>query len=106
MIGGTSPYANVSTEATDDDALTILNNTASNPSVFWVPEAVCIIPGNIMTPDEGMVVAQAVTEQGLPMELISEGDFHAGGRKFKGVIYFDVCITNPEYVFAHLSGQT
>lgn len=105
IIGAGSPYSNCATDAKADDALTILNKTTCNPSLFWIPEAVTIIPGNIMTPDEGMSVAQAVTGQGLPMELISEGDFHKGGRKFKGVVYFDVVVTNPEYVFAHLSGQ-
>ena len=105
-MSGVSPYKNCSTNATDDDALTILNKVTSSPSLFWIPEAITIVPGNIMTPDEGMSVAQATTEQGLPMELISEGDFHKGGRKFKGVIYFDVVATNPEYMFAHLSNQT
>lgn len=100
-----SPYSNCSTSAKDDDALTILNSKTSNPSIFWIPEAITIVPGNIMTPDEGMSVAQAVTGQGLPMELISEGDFHKGGRKFKGVVYFDVVATCPEYIFAHLSSQ-
>tara|TARA_R100000951_G_scaffold108001_1_gene103891 strand:- start:1228 stop:2484 length:1257 start_codon:yes stop_codon:yes gene_type:complete len=106
IVSGVSPYKNCSTNATDDDALTILNKVTSSPSLFWIPEAITIVPGNIMTPDEGMSVAQATTEQGLPMELISEGDFHKGGRKFKGVIYFDVVATNPEYMFAHLSNQT
>lgn len=105
IISGATPYRNCSTSAADDDALTILNKTDSSPSLFWIPEAITIVPGNIMTPDEGMSVAQATTEQGLPMELISEGDFHKGGRKFKGVIYFDVVVTNPEYMFAHLSNQ-
>jgi len=102
---GGSPYANCSTDAKDDDAVSIVNAKTSNPSLFWIPEAITIVPGNIMTPDEGMSVAQATSEQGLPMELISEGDFHKGGRKFKGVVYFDVVATNPEYIFAHLSNQ-
>ena len=105
IIGSGSPYANCSTDAKDDDALTILNAKPSNPSIAWIPEAITIVPGNIMTPDEGMSVATAVTENGLPMELISEGDFHKGGRKFKGVVYFDVVATNPEYIFAHLANQ-
>ena len=105
IVGKGSPYANCSGDAKDDDALTILNKKASNPSIAWIPEAITIVPGNIMTPDEGMSVAQAVTENGLPMELISQGDFHKGGRKFKGVVYFDVVATNPEYIFAHLANQ-
>ena len=105
IIGPGSPYANCATDAKDDDALTLLNAKPSNPSIAWIPEAITIVPGNIMTPDEGMSVAQAVTENGLPMELISEGDFHKGGRKFKGVVYFDVVATNPEYIFAHLANQ-
>lgn len=106
IIGGDSPYANCSTDAKADDALTILNKNTCNPSIFWIPEAITIVPGVIMTPDEGLSVATAVTEQGLPMELISEGDFHKGGRKLKGVVYFDVVATNPEYIFAHLSNQS
>ena len=106
IIGGDSPYANCITDAKADDALTILNQKPCNPSIFWVPEAITIIPGVIMTPDEGMSVATAVTEQGLPMELISEGDFHKGGRKLKGVVYFDVVATDPEFIFAHLSDQS
>lgn len=104
-IIGSGSYANCSTDASDNDVLTILNAKASNPSIAWIPEAITIVPGNIMTPDEGMSVAQAVTENGLPMELISQGDFHKGGRKFKGVIYFDVVATNPEFIFAHLANQ-
>lgn len=100
-----SPYRNCTTDAKNDDAITIVNKTTCNPSLFWIPEAITIVPGNVMTPDEGLSIAQSTTENGIPMELISVGDFHKGGRKFKGLVYFDVVATNPEYIFAHLSGQ-
>lgn len=103
--GNESPYANCTDDAKDDDVLSILNAKDCNPSLFWTPEAITIVPGNIMTPDEGLVIAGAVTENGIPMELIQEGDFHKGGRKHKGVVYFDVIPTNPEFMFAHLSKQ-
>lgn len=105
IIGAGNAYSNCATDAKDDDELVILNAKDSAPSLFWIPEAVTIVPGNIMTPDDSITVANAITENGIPMELISEGDFHKGGRKFKGVVYFDVVATNPEFMFAHLSNQ-
>ena len=105
IISGDSPYKNCTSNANDDDALTIVSAKPCNPSYAWVPEAITIVPGLIQTPDDGLTIAQAATDQGLPMELIQEGDFHKGGRKFKGVLYFDVVATNPEMIFAHYSKQ-
>lgn len=99
-------YANCSADALADEDLVILNEKPCNPSLFWIPEAITIIPGNIETPSAGLEIAQAQTENGIPMELISVGDFDNGGLKHKGVVYFDVVVTQPEFVFCHLSGQS
>jgi hypothetical protein len=102
----TGPYQNCSAQAADTAAITVLNNVASNPSVFWTEDSVQLVPGRLPVTGGGVDVVEAVTEQGLPMRMTYEYDFHNEVFNCKALIFFDVAVINPEQTGIILTNQT
>lgn len=102
----TGPYQNCTAEAADLAAVTILNNVQSNPSIFWAEDSVQLVPGRLPVSGGGVDVVEAVTEQGLPMRMTYQYDFHNEVFNCKALIFFDVAVINPEQTGMILSNQT
>lgn len=119
VIGGTSlapliqpaivtagPYRNCSAVATDTNAIVILNTTDKAPTVFWADESVQLVPGNLPVEGGGVDVLETVTEQGLPMRMTYEWDFHNEVFNCKALVFFDVVVINPEQTGMVLTNQS
>lgn len=102
----TGPYRNCSAEAADTAAVVILNTTDKAPTVFWADESVQLIPGNLPVEGGGVDVLETVTEQGLPMRMTYEWDFHDEVFNCKALVFFDVVVINPEQTGMVLTNQT
>lgn len=100
------PYQNCSVQAADAAAITVLSKTTAAPSVFWADDSVYLVPGRLpVTPAAGVEVMEGVTEQGLPMRMTYQYDFHNEELLCKAVIYFDVAATCPDMIGAILTNQ-
>ena len=107
-IVATGPYRNVSAGAGAGVDVTVLNIADSKPSLFYTPESTLLVPGRLPVPnDAGAVVpVDAVTEQGLPMRMTYQYDFHKEVFYMKGLVYFDVQVIYPNQLGLILSSQT
>lgn len=101
------PYANCSAEAADTAAVTIMNIASSAPSLFYTPESTVIVPGRLPVAPEANNVntIEAVTENGLPMRMTYEWDFHNEVLNCKTLIYFDTVVLHPEMLGCILDNQ-
>jgi hypothetical protein len=101
------PYANCSAEAADTAAVTILNIASSAPSLFYTPESTVIVPGRLpVAPEANNVnVVEAITDNGLPMRMTYEWDFHNEVLNCKTLIYFDTAVIHPEMLGCILDNQ-
>ena len=108
VVEGTSPYANCSAVAAAGAAITVLNNVADAPSLFYTPESTVIVPGILPPPPEdgGVGYAEATTEQGLPMRLTWTYDIHSEVYTCKALIYYDVQVIYPNQLGIILDNQT
>jgi len=106
-IVATGPYRNASAAAGAGAAVVRLNTTLSNPSLFYTPEAMKIIPGRLPVPADGAGVTaiEATTEQGLPMRLTYRWNFHTEKFEMKALVYYDRQVIYPNMMGAILSGQ-
>lgn len=102
----TGPYANASDIANDTNAITILNTTSSAPSVFYTPESLLLVPGQLPLGGPGVDEVVTVTENGIPLVMTMEKDFHTGDLHCKGVVYFDIVAKHPERILVCLTGQS
>lgn len=101
------PYANCSAAAANSAAITILNTTANAPSLFYTPESCVIVPGRLPVAPEAknVNVIEAVTDNGLPMRMTYEWDFHNEALSCKTLIYFDTVVLHPEMLGCILDVQ-
>ena len=101
------PYANCSAEAADTAAITILNIASNAPSLFYTPESTVIVPGRLPVAPEANNVntIEAVTDNGLPMRMTYEWDFHNEVLNCKTLIYFDTAVIHPEMLGCILDNQ-
>lgn len=106
-IVATGPYRNASAPAANAAAVVVLNTANSAPSLFYTPEAMRIIPGRLPLPSDaaGVTGIEAVTEQGLPMRLTYEYDFHAEVFNMKALVYYDRQVIYPNQMGCWLSNQ-
>jgi len=101
----TGPYANCDAVAADTAAVTILNTTTSAPSIFYTPESLLLVPGQLPLGGPGVDEVVTTTENGIPLVMTMEKDFHTGDMHCKGVAYFDVVAKHPERIAVCLTGQ-
>lgn len=101
----TGPYANCDAVAADTAAVTILNTTTSAPSIFYTPESLLLVPGQLPLGGPGVDEVVTTTENGIPLVMTMEKDFHTGDMHCKGVVYFDVVAKHPERIAVCLTGQ-
>ena len=101
----TGPYANCSDIATNLNAVVILNTTLSAPSIFYTPESLILVPGQLPLGGPGVDEIVTTTENGIPLVMTMEKDFHTGDLHCKGVIYFDVVAKFPDRIVVCLTGQ-
>ncbi len=101
------PYANCSAEAADTVAVTILNIASNAPSLFYTPESTVIVPGRLPVAPEANNVntIEAITDNGLPMRMTYEWDFHNEVLNCKTLIYFDTVVLHPEMLGCILDAQ-
>jgi len=102
------PFKNCSAKGAAEAAVTILNAKASNPTLFYTPEAAYIVPGRLpvmgkQSGEDGFV--ESVTANGLPMRMTYRWDFHKERYEMKAVIYYDIQVVQPEMLGAILTGQ-
>ena len=100
------PYANCSAIASDTSAVVILNTSLSAPSIFYTPESLILVPGQLPLGGPGVDEAVTTTENGIPLVMSMKKDFHTGDLHCKGVIYFDVVAKFPDRIAVCLSGQS
>jgi len=105
----TGPFRNCSDIANTGNAVVILNATTDAPSLFFTPESTVLVPGNLPVASEAqnssVGVHSAVTEQGIPVRMTYEWDFHNEKVNIKMLAYFDVQVVNPEQVGVVLANQ-
>ena len=101
----TGPYANCSAIAGNTNAVVILNTTLSAPSIFYTPESLILVPGQLPLGGPGVDEIVTTTENGIPLVMTMEKDFHTGDLHCKGVIYFDVVAKFPDRIVVCLTGQ-
>lgn len=97
----TGPFRNcVVTTASATAAVVFLNDTATNPSIFWSQDSIKIIPGNlpITEPVGGVEPIQATTEQGLPMRFTYWYDPDLEKLFMKALVFFDMEVWTPNKV--------
>lgn len=100
------PYRNCSAQAADSAAITFLNTSVNNPSVFWADDSIKIIPGNLPVEGGGVDKVDAVTEQGIPMRFTYWYDPDLEVMLMKAVMYFDVEVWLPSQVGIILDKQS
>lgn len=102
----TGPYANCSAVAADSAAIVILNTALSAPSIFYTPESLILVPGQLPLGGAGVDEIVTTTENGIPLVMTMEKDFHTGDLHCKGVVYFDVVAKFPDRIAVCLTNQT
>jgi len=107
-IIASGPFQNCSAQAADTAAITFLNTTDDNPTLFWADQSIKLIAGNLPVPEDagGVTMAEATTEQGLPMRFTRWYDPNAEEFFLKAVIYFDCEIWLPNQVGILLDEQS
>jgi hypothetical protein len=99
-------FRNCSAQAAGASAITFLNTTTSNPSVFWAEDSIKLIPGNLPVEGGGVDKVDAVTEQGLPMRFTYWYDPNAEKMFMKALVFFDVEVWLPSQVGVILTNQS
>lgn len=92
------PYKNVTAQAADTSAITVLNDSASNPSIFYAEDSIKIIPGNLPVEGGGVDKVDASTEQGLPMRFTYWYNPDDEVMYMKAVVFFDCEVWLPNQV--------
>ena len=99
------PYRNCSAQAADTSAITFLNVSGNNPSVFWAEDSMKLIPGNLPVEGGGVDKVDATTDQGLPMRFTYWYDPDLETMLMKVVIFFDMEVWLPSQVGVILDKQ-
>jgi hypothetical protein len=104
------PYQNCSAQAGTGKAVVMVNNTIDAPSLFFTPESTVLVPGNLpvspLTENKNIGFVDGVTEQGIPVRMTYEHDFHTEQTNIKMLAFFDVQVINPEQVGVILANQS
>lgn len=99
------PYQNVTAEAADSAAITVLNAKADAPSLFYTPESTVIVPGRVPVIGDGVKTQTLTTENGIPMTMVYWYDGHNMRYNMKAVVNFDVQVVYPEQLGSIYANQ-
>lgn len=108
--GGTDAelqYQNVDSTPASGAALVFLNTVAANINPFWVQDAVEIIPGGFVVPENaGAAVMKASTDQGFQMQLMKQFDINTRKIFYRLDTFYGVNNLQPEMTGIILFSQS
>ena len=108
--GGTDAelqYKNVDSTPASGAALVFLNTVAANINPFWVQDAVEIIPGGFVIPENaGAAVMKASTDQGFQMQLMKQFDINTRKIFYRLDTFYGVNNLQPEMTGIILFSQS
>lgn len=102
-------YANVTTGAAADAAITILNKKTSAASVFYEKSAIEIVHADFNTePFEasGKRVRKATTDSGIQIVMLSDSNVDTLAANYRLFVWANVEVLNPELAGIMLENQT
>lgn len=102
-------YANVTTGAAADAAITILNKKTSAASVFYEKSAIEIVHADFNTePFEasGKRVRKATTDSGIQIVMLTDSNVDTLAAKYRLFVWANVEVLNPELAGIMLENQT
>jgi len=100
-------YQNVSATPANGAAITFLNTAAAYINPFWQKDALEILPGNIVVPDNaGAAVMTGTTSNGIKVTLQKFYDINTSETKFRVDTFFGVVNKQPEMSGIMLFSQT
>lgn len=102
-------YANVTTGAADDAAITILNTKTTAASVFYEKSAIEIVHADFNTePFEasGKRVRKATTDSGIQIVMLSDSNVDTLAANYRLFVWANVEVLNPELAGIMLENQT
>ena len=106
LDGDTPQFANCTAAPADAAAITVLNTSTDAPSLFYTPESTVIVPGNVPVIGDGVRTQTLTTENGIPMTMLYEYDFHNMKYNMKAVFNFDVQVIYPNMLGAIYANQS
>ena len=102
-------YANVTTGAAADSAITILNKKTTAASVFYEKSAIEIVHADFNTePFEasGKRVRKATTDSGIQIVMLSDSNVDTLAANYRLFVWANVEVLNPELAGIMLENQT
>lgn len=102
-------YANVTTGAAADAAITILNTKTTAASVFYEKSAIEIVHADFNTePFEasGKRVRKAITDSGIQIVMLSDSNVDTLAANYRLFVWANVEVLNPELAGIMLENQT
>jgi len=102
-------YANVTTGAAADAAITILNKKTTAASVFYEKSAIEIVHADFNTePFEasGKRVRKATTDSGIQIVMLSDSNVDTLAANYRLFVWANVEVLNPELAGIMLENQT
>lgn len=98
--GGTKAeleYQNCTAAPADGAAITWLNTTAAEQSIFFRRESLLLIPGTYaVEPDDGWLVMRATTDLGIAITYVRQGNVNDLSVKGRWDIDFGWALTQPQ----------
>lgn len=108
-VAAQKAYANVTTGAAADAAITILNKKTSAASVFYEKSAIEIVHADFNTePFEasGKRVRKATTDSGIQIVMLSDSNVDTLAANYRLFVWANVEVLNPELAGIMLENQT
>ncbi len=108
-VAAQKAYANVTTGAAADAAITILNKKTTAASVFYEKSAIEIVHADFNTePFEasGKRVRKATTDSGIQIVMLSDSNVDTLAANYRLFVWANVEVLNPELAGIMLENQT
>lgn len=108
-VAAQKAYANVTTGAAADAAITILNTKTTAASVFYEKSAIEIVHADFNTePFEasGKRVRKATTDSGIQIVMLSDSNVDTLAANYRLFVWANVEVLNPELAGIMLENQT
>jgi len=100
-------YQNVTVTGSATAAIVFLNTVAASINPFWQKDALEILPGRYVVPDNaGAAIMRASTDQGIEVTMQKFYDINTMKTKFRWDIFFGVVNKQPEMSGIMLFSQT
>ena len=87
-------YQNSTATPADGAVITMLNTTDAQINPFWQYNAIELLPGRLILPqDAGLRVMSATTDQGVHVLMTAQGDINTLGVKYRLDTFFGTVLT-------------